>query len=172
MPTTPTSKFTKTGVKWAFELPATGSLCYDIDTQAQTADCTGAAWDVKVTSSGRTAALYTNSGPSSPDGSGKGAAQFRQIAPDLRLGLGLQRRGHLARAAEQLLGDAVDQVLDRALALRRAQVAAEVLRGDDVDRGLAPALGRFDVLLLEDGAAFAVSERGCAICRPRDGIPD
>ena len=59
-PTTPTpstNKFTKTGVKWTFELPATGSLCYDIDTQAQTADCTGAAWDVKVTSSGRTAAL-------------------------------------------------------------------------------------------------------------------
>ena len=73
-PTTPTSKFTKTGVQWTFELPATGSLCYDIDTQAQTADCTGAAWDVKVTSSGRTAALYPNSGPSSPDGSGKGAA--------------------------------------------------------------------------------------------------
>lgn len=76
-PTTPTpstNKFTKTGVKWTFELPATGSLCYDIDTQAQTADCTGAAWDVKVVSSGRTAALFTNSGPSSPDGSGKGAA--------------------------------------------------------------------------------------------------
>lgn len=70
-PTTPASKFTKTGVKWTFELPASGSLCYDFDAQAQTADCSGTAWDVKVVSSGRTAALYTNSGPS---GTGKGAA--------------------------------------------------------------------------------------------------
>lgn len=73
-PTTPTTKFTKTDVKWTFELPASGSLCYDIDTQAQTADCAGSAWDVKVVSSGRTAALFTNSGPSSADGTGKGAA--------------------------------------------------------------------------------------------------
>lgn len=70
-PTTPSSKFTKTGVKWTFDLPASGSLCYDFDAGIQTADCTGTAWDVKVVSGGRTASLYTNSGPS---GTGQGAA--------------------------------------------------------------------------------------------------
>lgn len=70
-PSKPVSKFTKTGVKWTFDLPATGSLCYDFDAGAQTADCTGTAWDVKVVSGGRTASLYTNSGPS---GTGTGAA--------------------------------------------------------------------------------------------------
>ncbi|MDQ7989988.1 MAG: HmuY family protein [Candidatus Dactylopiibacterium sp.] len=56
---------------WTFQLPASGSLCYDFDNQTEVAGCTGTAWDVKIISAGRTASFYTNSGES---GSGNGAA--------------------------------------------------------------------------------------------------
>ena len=70
-PTTPgTSKFTQSQT-WTFDLPASGDVCYDFDAGAQTADCTGSVWDVKVVGAGRTASLFTNSGPS---GTGQGAA--------------------------------------------------------------------------------------------------
>jgi len=72
-PTPPasTSKFTQNAT-WQFTLPAAGqSVCYDFDAKAEVAGCSGTGWDIKLTSSGRTAALYTNSGPS---GGGKGAA--------------------------------------------------------------------------------------------------
>jgi len=66
-----TSKFTQTAT-WTFTLPAAGqSVCYDFDAKAEVAGCTGTAWDVKLVSGGRSAELYTNSGPS---GSGAGAA--------------------------------------------------------------------------------------------------
>src|SRR5688572_5864424 len=68
-------------------------------------------------------------------------------------------------------GDAIDQTLDRSLALGRAQVSAEVLRRDDVDGELAPALGRFDVGLLEDRAPCAVSDR-CRALNPFGRRPD
>lgn len=64
------SKFTQNAT-WTFTLPASGdSVCYDFDAKASAA-CTGDKWDVKVTSGGRSAELFTNSGPS---GSGKGGA--------------------------------------------------------------------------------------------------
>jgi len=70
-PTDPTSSFTQ-HASWKFVLPATGeSLCYDFDSATEVAGCSGAAWDLKVTSGGRSATLWTNSGIS---GSGKGGA--------------------------------------------------------------------------------------------------
>ncbi|OVZ64761.1 hypothetical protein CDO44_00690 [Pigmentiphaga sp. NML080357] len=68
---TPTSKFTQSG-EWKFTLPAAGgSICYDFDTKTEVAACSGTAWDLKVSSGGRSATLWTNSGVS---GSGKGGA--------------------------------------------------------------------------------------------------
>ncbi|WP_313071334.1 HmuY family protein [Melaminivora sp.] len=65
-----TSKFTQKAA-WTFALPAAGeSVCYDFDARAA-ANCTGATWDVKVVSGGRSAELFTNSGAS---GSGAGGA--------------------------------------------------------------------------------------------------
>ncbi len=69
-PSTNDSKFTQSQ-QWQFVLPASGAVCYDFDAGQQIDDCSGTAWDVKVVSSGRTASLYTNSGPS---GTGQGAA--------------------------------------------------------------------------------------------------
>ncbi len=72
-PPTATSKFTQNAT-WTFTLPAAGSsVCYDFDARAQAA-CTGNQWDVKVVSGGRSAELFTNSGPSSADGTGNGGA--------------------------------------------------------------------------------------------------
>ncbi|QEA12836.1 HmuY family protein [Comamonas flocculans] len=68
---TPTSAFTKSA-SWKFVLPDSGgSVCYDFDAGAEVAGCAGSAWDVKVTSGGRSATLWTNSGTSGP---GKGGA--------------------------------------------------------------------------------------------------
>lgn len=67
----PASAFTKS-VSWKFVLPATGSsVCYDFNAAAEVAGCAGTAWDLKVTSGGRSATLWTNSGSS---GAGKGGA--------------------------------------------------------------------------------------------------
>ena len=54
--------------------------------------------------------------------------------------------------------DAVDELLDAGLALRRADVAAEVLADDDVGGELAPEVRDLDVLLLEDGLAALVAD--------------
>ena len=56
--------------------------------------------------------------------------------------------------------DAVDQLADGGLALRRAEVAAEVLADDDVGGELAPEVGDLDVLLLEDALARLVGDAG------------
>ena len=56
--------------------------------------------------------------------------------------------------------DAVDQLADAGLALRRAEVAAEVLADDDVGGELAPEVGDLDVLLLEDALARLVGDAG------------
>ena len=56
--------------------------------------------------------------------------------------------------------DAVDQLADGGLALRRAEVAAEVLADDDVGGELAPEVGDLDVLLLEDALAGLVGDAG------------
>lgn len=71
---TETNLFTASG-SWRFELPAAGAeVCYDFDAQAVVAGCGGSAWDLKVKSGGRSASLWTNSGTSSADGSGRGGA--------------------------------------------------------------------------------------------------
>ena len=68
------SKFTQNAT-WTFTLPASGSAaCYDFDARAEASCASGDKWDVKVVSGGRSAGLFTNSGPSSADGSGKGGA--------------------------------------------------------------------------------------------------
>lgn len=65
------SAFTESA-SWSVTLPASGSsVCYDFNAKVEVAGCTGTAWDVKLTSAGRSASLYTNSGES---GSGNGAA--------------------------------------------------------------------------------------------------
>src|SRR5205814_1342234 len=51
-----------------------------------------------------------------------------------------------------------DHLLDRSLALRRAQGAAEVLAGDHVGGQGGPALGKLEVLLLEDYLAVLVGD--------------
>ncbi|MGE0798747.1 MAG: HmuY family protein [Lautropia sp.] len=67
----PTSQFTGKAT-WTFALPAPGqSLCYDFDASIQTADCTGTAWDLKLTSGTSAASFFTNSGSS---GTGSGGA--------------------------------------------------------------------------------------------------
>jgi hypothetical protein len=58
---------------------------------------------------------------------------------------------------------AADQLADAALALGRAECAAEVLRGDHVGRGLRPELRDFDVLLLEDDLALLVGDDRAAL---------
>ncbi|MEC5398546.1 HmuY family protein [Uliginosibacterium sp. H1] len=66
-----TNAFTQEAT-WAFQLPATGqSVCYDFNARQEVAGCTGTGWDLKVTSGGRSASLFTNSGTS---GAGNGAA--------------------------------------------------------------------------------------------------
>ena len=54
--------------------------------------------------------------------------------------------------------DPVDELADARLALRRADVAAEVLADHDVGRELAPEAGDLDVLLLEDELARLVAD--------------
>ena len=57
------------------------------------------------------------------------------------------------RPRRDRVDDAVDELADAGLALRRPDVPAEVLADDDVGRELAPRLRDLDVLLLEDGLA-------------------
>ncbi|MFT4174781.1 MAG: HmuY family protein [Rhodocyclaceae bacterium] len=73
---TGTAAFTQSA-DWTFTLPASGtSLCYDFNAKAEVAGCTGTAWDLKVTSSGRTATLWTNSGTSGTGGGGAFGGPF------------------------------------------------------------------------------------------------
>ena len=67
----------------------------------------------------------------------------------------------LAAPAGDRPGDPGDHLLHRALALRRAELAAEVLLGDDVGRVLGPALRELDLALLERGA-FGIADDGVA----------
>ena len=59
-------------------------------------------------------------------------------------------------------GDAGDELADAGLALGRADLAVEVLGGDDVGRGHGPVDGDLDVLLLEDDLAAHVIDGGGA----------
>src|SRR5581483_10162278 len=83
--------------------------------------------------------------------------------------LGLERLrvllgGEVAAGAPPLRdppGDAGDHLLDRALALGRAERAAEVLLGHDVGRVLRPALRELDAALLE-GRVGRIADDGVA----------
>lgn len=65
------SAFTKSAT-WTATLPAAGqAVCYDFDAAAEVAGCAGTAWDLKLSSQGRSASFATNSGP---NGTGRGGA--------------------------------------------------------------------------------------------------
>jgi hypothetical protein len=64
----------------------------------------------------------------------------------------------LARPLGNRVDDAADQLLDRTLAIRRADVAAEILRDYDVGGLLRPRLGHLDLTLLEDDAALLAAD--------------
>ena len=55
--------------------------------------------------------------------------------------------------------DATDELLDRSLALGRAELAAEVLGDDHVGRHLRPVRGELHLFLLEDSFAALVIDR-------------
>ena len=59
-------------------------------------------------------------------------------------------------------GDAGDEGADSTLALGGADLAVQILGGDDVGGGHGPVGGDFNVLLLEDGAALVVLDDGVA----------
>ncbi|MEB2317926.1 MAG: HmuY family protein [Pseudomonadota bacterium] len=81
-PPPPATGFTEEAT-WTVTLPAAGeSICYDFDAKAEAA-CTGTAWDVKLASGGRSADLYTNSGPSGEGGGGAFATPFDHTWEDL-----------------------------------------------------------------------------------------
>ena len=78
-------------------------------------------------------------------------------------GLEVRVRGEVALGlgpGGDRVDDAVDELADGGLALRRAEVAAEVLADDDVGGELAPEVGDLDVLLLEDALADLVGDAG------------
>ena len=64
------------------------------------------------------------------------------------------------RPVRDRLDDTTDQLLHAPLALRRAELPAEVLRDDDVGGLLRPELGDFDVTLLEHHFAALVADNG------------
>ena len=88
-----------------------------------------------------------------------------------REGLRILRRAEVARLVAPLADaadHASDQLLHAALALGRADVAAEILRDDDVGGELRPALRNLDVGLLEHHlTALVVDLRGAQL--PFDG---
>ena len=66
----------------------------------------------------------------------------------------------LARPVGNRADDAADQLFDRVLAVRRADMAPEIFRDNNVRRLLRPGLGHLDAALLEDdGALFAADDR-------------
>src|SRR5207237_6099989 len=88
-----------------------------------------------------------------PDRRVEGRLLVQQDRGQLRFeGVGVVGAREVAALAAPLgdrAGDAADHLLDRALALLGAHLAAEVLLGDDVGRVLRPALRELDSALLE-----------------------
>ena len=113
---------------------------------------------------------------SKPDVEPDRAVEGRQLVEQDVGELGLEgvavlgRREVAARAAPvgDRAGDAADHLLDRALARRRVELAAEVLLGDDVRRVLRPGLGELDVLLLERDPIPVADARVARL--PLDGV--
>ncbi len=90
---------------------------------------------------------------------------MRQLVAEI---FGVLRRGEVA-ALLAPVGDGVDdamhQLADAGLALRRAQLAVKIFAGDDIGGGLRPVRRNFDIALLEDDLALIVADRG------RAGLP-
>ena len=64
----------------------------------------------------------------------------------------------LLRPVGNRVDDAADELLDAALALGRADRAAEILGNDDVGRLLRPEPRDFDVALLEDNRTLLIAD--------------
>src|SRR2546423_10823673 len=69
------------------------------------------------------------------------------------------------------VADALDELPDARLPLRRAQMAAEILGGDNIRSELGPGFGDIDIVLLEDYVALLACDYGRALV-PLYGIPD
>src|SRR6478672_1165850 len=100
-----------------------------------------------------------------PDRRVEGRLLVEQDRGQLHLeGVGVLLGGEVAALAAPVgdrAGDPADHLFDRALALGAAELAAEVLLGDDVGRVLGPALRELDLTLLE-GRALRVSDHRIA----------
>src|SRR6185295_2470387 len=86
--------------------------------------------------------------------------------------LGVRLGGEVAAVAapgRQGVRHPADELPDAALAVRRADMAAEVLRDHDVGRRLRPELRHLDALLLEDLLPLLVRDHGIAQL-PLDGV--
>src|SRR5688500_2530516 len=70
---------------------------------------------------------------------------------------------HLLAPVRHRVGDALNELPDAALALRRPDVAAEVLAGYDIGGELSPALGDVDVMLFEDDVALLAGDDRAAL---------
>ena len=96
-----------------------------------------------------------------------GRVEGGELVDEDRLQLGLEGVGlvvgrevaALAAPAADRVDDAADHLLDAGLALRRAQLSAEVLLRDDVRGRLRPELRELDRLLVERGLFLARDER-------------
>ncbi|MDO5101800.1 MAG: HmuY family protein [Lautropia sp.] len=75
------SQFTRKAT-WRVTLPAEGaSVCYDFDAAADVADCSGTAWDIKLTPNQRGTTMATNSGTGGPGMAGVYAGAGIELLP-------------------------------------------------------------------------------------------
>src|SRR5436189_6317890 len=64
---------------------------------------------------------------------------------------------------------AMDQIRHAPLAIRRTELAVEILAGDDVRRRLRPVCGNLHIPLLENDSTLVISNRGGSQL-PRDPV--
>ncbi len=102
-----------------------------------------------------------------PDGRVEGGLLVEEQVAELgEEDLGVVGGGEVAVADAPVadgFGDAGDEGADAGLTFGGADLAVEVLGGDDVGRGHGPGGGRLDVLLLEDDLALEVLDDGVAL---------
>src|SRR5208283_774566 len=110
--------------------------------------------------------LQTVASDVEPDRGVEGDLLVEQQVSELGVeGGGVGGRGEVAIADAPVadgFGDAGDEGADATLALGGADLAVQILGGDDVGGGHGPVGGDFNVLLLEDGAALVVLDDGVA----------
>ncbi|MGH1357420.1 MAG: HmuY family protein [Burkholderiaceae bacterium] len=69
---------------WEATLPDAGqSVCYDFDAEIEVPDCGGEQWDLKLNSTGRSASVSSNSGPSGAGNGGVFGSPFARSWTDL-----------------------------------------------------------------------------------------